>query len=302
MTSLNTILAERLASFEPKNENDEKRAVHEIIQELVLYSLSKTSFFENGVFHGGTALRIFFNIDRFSEDLDFSLVKPEKNFQWNPYLEQIRENMARYGCMLEVQDRSKADTAVKKAFIKDNSIGQILNFSWAFRGGTPEKVRIKLEVDTNPPSGSGTLEKGLTFPFPHTVKSEDLPSLFAGKCHALLCREYTKGRDWYDFLWYVGKKIEPNYRYLTNMIGQSGPWEAEGVKTNRLWLEDALKEKINTLNIGEVKADTVKFVNPETSIKIHNLDKNVFFFAVDTFHKNCITKDGEKLSGRGLEP
>jgi hypothetical protein len=144
--------------------------------------------------------------------------------------------MAHYGCTVEVQDRSKVDSTVKKAFVKDSSVGQILNFSWARRRNTPEKIRIKLEVDTNPPGGNTVIEKKLAFPFPHAVKTEDLPSLFVGKCGALLGRGYIKGRDWYDFLWYVGMDIEPNYRYLTNMLNQNGPWEGNGIKTDRTWL------------------------------------------------------------------
>jgi hypothetical protein len=300
MTTLNTILSERLKHYEVKNENDEKRAAHEIIQELVLYSLSKTSFFDHGVFHGGTSLRILFHINRYSEDLDFRLVKPDKTFRWNPYLEQIREGMAQYGCTLEAQDRSKADSAIKKAFIKDSSVGQILNFSWARRGNTPEKIRIKLEIDTNPPGGNTVTEKRLAFPFPHTVKTEDMPSLFAGKCGALLGRDYIKGRDWYDFLWYVGMNIEPNYRYLSNMINQNGPWEGQGIKTNRTWLEHALKEKINTLDMNVVKTDIQRFIHAEQREKIDRLEKAVLISAVDTFHKNRLKNDRKQSRDDGF--
>jgi predicted nucleotidyltransferase component of viral defense system len=294
MNTFADLLSERLEKYQIDNIIDEKKATHEIMQELVLYSLSNTTFFANGLFQGGTSLRILFGIDRYSEDLDFSLIKPDKNFQWNPYLEQIREHMAHYGCTVEVQDRSKADNTVKKAFIKDSSIGQILNFSWAQRKNTPEKIRIKLEIDTNPPFGSKGIEKLLKFPFPHKVKSEDLPSLFAGKCHALLCREYTKGRDWYDFLWYIKKNIEPNYRYLSNALNQNGPWEGQGIKVARAWLENTLKERINTIDIGVVKDDILNFVNAEKRKEMDRLEKVVFTSAVDTFHKNCLKRDREK--------
>jgi hypothetical protein len=294
MNRLSSILAERLKRFAVADEADEKQATQEIIQEFILYSLSKTSFFENGLFHGGTALRILYNINRYSEDLDFSLIRPDKDFQWNPYLEQIKKNMAQYGCALEAKARSETGAAVKKAFIKDNSIGQILNFSWASRGGTPEKVRIKLEVDANPPGGNKVIEKKLVFPFPYTVKSEDLPSLFAGKCHALLCREYVKGRDWYDFLWYVEKKIEPNYRYLSAMLNQSGPWGNQGVKADRAWLENVLKEKINNLDMDTVKLDILKFVNAKNRRETDRIDKEVFISAVELFHNNCLKKDRGK--------
>jgi predicted nucleotidyltransferase component of viral defense system len=291
MNSLKDILLEQLKKYDIKKAEDEKDAAREITQGLVLYSLSNTPFFENGLFHGGTCLRILFGITRYSEDLDFSLIKPDKDFQWGPYLEQIKNDMAHYGCNMEVQDRSTVDSTVKKAFIKDSSIGQILNFSWARRRSTPEKIRIKLEVDTNPPGGNAVRENKLVFPFPHTIKTEDLPSLFAGKCNALLGRGYIKGRDWYDFLWYVKKEIEPNYKYLTNMMNQNGPWEGQAIKIHRTWLETVLREKINTLDIEIVKKDILNFIRDEERGEITGLDTTVLLSAVDTFHQNCLKRD-----------
>ncbi|AEF86143.1 conserved hypothetical protein [Treponema primitia ZAS-2] len=294
---LNDILLKRLKDYSITMQEDELRATHEITQELVLYSLAKTSFFEQGLFQGGTSLRILFGINRYSEDLDFSLIKPDQQFQWRPYLQQIKENMAQYGCNLEVQDRSNADDAIKKAFIKDTSIGQILNFSWAMRSSNPQKIRIKLEIDSNPPLGSTIMIKNLNYPFPYSIKTQDLPSLFAGKCHALLCREYTKGRDWYDFLWYSKQNVEPNYKYLSNALNQTGPFAGRHIKANRSWLEDALREKINHIDINSAKTDVLKFINLQAADDVNRWDRTTFLTTIDEFHKNCIESDEKNPLG-----
>jgi hypothetical protein len=233
--------------------------------------------------------------------LDFSLIKPDQNFQWSPYLRQIKESMAQYGGNLEVQERSKADDTIKKAFIKDSSIGQILNFSWALRASSPQKIRIKLEIDSNPPLGSTTMIKKLTYPFPYRVKTQDLSSLFAGKCHALLCREYTKGRDWYDFLWYGKQNIEPNYRYLSNALNQTGPFAGQHIKANRSWLENALRGKINHIDIDHAKTDVLKFTSLQAADDINRWDRTIFLTAVDDFHKTCIKLDKKNSPGNNVE-
>jgi predicted nucleotidyltransferase component of viral defense system len=298
MNIFNEMLKKKWENYGTGFKEDELKAVQEITQELVLYSLSKTDFFEQGVFHGGTALRILFGISRFSEDLDFCLSRPDDKFRWIPYLESIQENLSQYGCRLEIQDRFRADDTVRKAFIKNNSIGQVLNFSWAKRGGTPEKIRIKLEIDTNPPLGGREIIKTLEHPFHHNIKVHDLPSLFAGKCHALLSREYLKGRDWFDFLWYCRKHIKPNYRYLSNAIEQAGPFQGKGIQTNWRWLEAGLRAKINTLDIVALKKDIIRFIDRKTGEEVSAWNKNTFLSALDDL-RNSFSRES-KGTGEGF--
>jgi predicted nucleotidyltransferase component of viral defense system len=282
MNEVSAVIVKRLDEYSIKTRIDGIHATREITQQLVLAALSQTSFFDHALFHGGTSLRILWGINRYSEDLDFSLIRPDSNFHWMPFLEQIQEQVNIYGCSLEIEDKSKLDAAVKKAFIKDSSIGQMLDFSWVRKSGTWEKVKIKLEIDTNPPAGGKTITKQLDFPFPHIIRAHDLPSMFAGKCHALLCRQYEKGRDWYDFLWYIEKRIEPDYEYLSTMINQAGPWAGQNSEISRTWLENALVEKINTLDFNNILNDIYRFVNASEQ-NILKVDKQTLLTAVDTF-------------------
>jgi predicted nucleotidyltransferase component of viral defense system len=291
-------ILKRLKNFTITNPMEGKNAVREVAQELVLAALAETDFFEKAIFHGGTSLRILYGINRYSEDLDFALIKKDTSFQWEPYLEQVMEKMNAYGCSLEALDKSKADSTVKKAFIKESSIGQMLHYSWVRRSGTPEKVRIKLEIDSNPPSDGKVIKKTLDFPFSHKIATHDLPSQFAGKCNALLSRAYLKGRDWYDFLWYVDQKIKPNYKMLSSCLDQQGKWEGQHIKTNRIWLFKALKEKIDTLDITMIKEELFTFVNEEERAKIEQFDKTVFMAALDNLNRYSLTKEKSRDTDR----
>jgi predicted nucleotidyltransferase component of viral defense system len=277
----NDIILQRLEKFNIKNPIEWKNAVREVTQELVLAVLSETDFFQKAIFHGGTSLRILYGIKRYSEDLDFVLIKKDTSFRWESYLEQVVEKMNAFGCSLEALDKSKADITVKKAFIKESSIGQLLNFSWVRKIGTPEKVRIKLEIDSNPPSNGKVITKILNFPFSHKITTHDLSSQFSGKCNALLSRSYLKGRDWYDFLWYVDQKIRPNYEMLSSCMDQHGEREGQHIKANRIWLIKALEEKIVTLDVAMIKEELFTFVNLEERAKVELFDKKVFIDALE---------------------
>jgi predicted nucleotidyltransferase component of viral defense system len=285
------IILERLAKFEIATPVDGQNAVREVIQELVLAALSETDFFDKAIFHGGTSLRILYRIKRYSEDLDFALIEKDTSFRWEPYLEQVKEKMNEYGCSLEAQDKSKADITVKKAFIKESAIGQMLNFSWVRKSGSPEKVRIKLEIDSNPPFGGVVIAKMLDFPFSHSVATHDLPSQFAGKCNALLSRSYLKGRDWYDFLWYIEQKAEPNYIMLSSSMDQQGQWEGQHISANHPWLINALKEKINGLDVDSIKEELFTFVNEEERGKVNRMDNKFFLDALDEFNRYSLEKN-----------
>lgn len=172
----------------------------------------------------------------------------------------MTEELSAYGYKIEIQDRSMADSAVKKAFIKDDAIGKVLNFQYAGKSGVLGKIRIKLEVDINPPAGSEYEIKYLDFPFVSSVVVQTLPSLFAGKIHALLCREYLKGRDWYDFLWYTARRTPINYRLLSSALSQVGPWKDNTPSVDYDWCIQSLKEKIESIDWNSAAEDVRRFV------------------------------------------
>ena len=153
------------------------------------------------------------------------------------------------------------DGAIRAAVIKDNSIANQLNL--AFMNGQPgKKLKIKLEIDTNPPEGSGFDYSYLDFPVDYEVCHQDLPSNFALKTHALLCRPYLKGRDWYDFSWYVAQGVRPNLQLLQNALYQFGPWQGEAMKVDPSWLVAALKEKIKAIEWDGAAEDVRRFLRP----------------------------------------
>jgi predicted nucleotidyltransferase component of viral defense system len=269
----------------------------ELLQKMILAGLADTDFFTRASFHGGTALRIFFKLNRYSQDLDFSLIKKNGKFEWKPYLQQIQEKMQAYGCFFEIYDKSHRESTIAIAEIRDLSLCRMLNLEWAARSEHPKKIMVKLELNTNPPSGNTTLEKNIDFPCQKKIRIDDLPSLFAGKIHALLCRdygEYVKGRDWYDFLWYTSKRIEPNYLFLSEALNREGKWKNQQIKVSRSWCEYAIREKIETVNIDEAKKDVIRFISPAEQNLVKAWDKNTFFNAVDTFHANCLKSDRKK--------
>lgn len=238
----------------------EQQALREITQEIILAALGRGDFFKHALLQGGTCLRIFHGLNRFSEDLDFILREPDPTFQWGDHLARVEQELSAYGYRFEIADRSRADAAVKKAFRKDDSLGKVLELRFAFRKGPLAKIRIKLEIDTNPPSASGVALEYTDFPFLSAVSTQDMPTLFAGKLHALLCREYIKGRDWFDFLWYTGRGTPVNYAFLSAALEQVGPWKSKGETVNIDWLAKELGEAIARLDLGQAAKDVERFL------------------------------------------
>ncbi|MDD4538045.1 MAG: nucleotidyl transferase AbiEii/AbiGii toxin family protein [Lentisphaeria bacterium] len=254
------MIQQRLANYNCKTDVEEQQAIREITQEVVLAALGRGDFFKHALFQGGTCLRIFYALNRFSEDLDFILREPTTDFHLKDHIKHLTDELAAYGYNIEISDRDKAEATVKKAFLKDDSLGKVLNLQHATKSGLMAKVSIKLEVDTNPPAGSGHELKYLDFPFVSAVAVQDRPSLFAGKLHALLCREYCKGRDWYDFIWYTGNHTSVNYDFLKSALNQIGPWQGQAIAVNMAWLLHALEQKINSMNWKQAAEDVRRFV------------------------------------------
>lgn len=249
--------------YNPISKKEELNAFKEIFQEITLLALSRTDFFKHAAFQGGTCLRIAYGIPRFSEDLDFILFEPNPHFVWQHYLHEIQQEFSSFGLKLTVKDRSIAETAVKKAFLKENSFGQVLQLSYTRDRSDVQGVQIKLEIDTNPPKGSDFETKFVEFPTLFSIVTQKESSLFAGKLHALLCREYIKGRDWYDFIWYMTRNTAINYAHLKYALMQQGPWARETLSIDRSWLCHELKKKIHQIDWKVAAHDVEVFLKPK---------------------------------------
>jgi len=254
------LLQQQLDSYKPANSIEEEQATREIFQELALYALWRANFFEVAAFQGGTSLRILHGLPRFSEGLDFILKAPDPGFQWAPFLEKLLTGLLEFGLHSEATDKSRMDHNVKKAILKDNSVSNQLDLSFE-RDDVNRKLRIKLEIDVNPSNGSGFDYSYLDFPLDFEVCHQDLASNFSLKIHALLCRSYLKGRDWYDFNWYVKKGIHPNLPHLQAALYQHGPWQGQSMTVDQSWVKSALVEKVTAIDWNEATADVTRFLS-----------------------------------------
>lgn len=277
------IIQQRLKSYDLSSKEAELNAVKEILQEIALCALSRTDFFKIAAFMGGTCLRILHKLPRFSEDLDFSLLSPDNQFRWSPILERLSLEFETYNLHLETKDRSEASSTVKKAFLKEDSFGKILQLSYERNSSDIQKIIIKLEIDTNPPAFANCESLLVRFPFPYSVRAHDLPSLCAGKCLAVLCREYNKGRDWFDFLWYVAQEIIPNYKLLSSGLNQNGPWKNQSPVVTSNFLRQALHDKIDTVDWSASSHEVRPFLMGPYSAEVKKWNSDYFHNAVDLF-------------------
>jgi len=271
-------IQDRLNSYGCASTVEEEQALREITQEIVLAALGRTSFFDKAAFQGGTCLRIFHGVNRFSEDLHFALKLPDGSFELGGYLNAVLKDLGAFGYRIEIDDRSGVDEVVKKAFLKDDSIGRLLTLGFRPKTGPMRKIRIKFEVDSNPPAGACYQVRVVDFPFPSAVSLFDLPSLFAGKMHALLCREYVKGRDWYDFLWYAGRAVRPNFILLAAALDQTGPWAGQKTVIDEAWCHRAMATKIGSMDFVRLREDVRRFIKPFEVASL-NLWTQEFFLA-----------------------
>lgn len=264
------MIKEWLESYEPANQYDASQALREIMQEIALAGLYRAGFFEKAAFYGGTALRIFHKLDRFSEDLDFSLLAPNPSFSLTKYLDAILLEFASQGMEVSVKEKKKsAQTNIDPAFLKSETIWKEL----VLEGIVPQSgikqianIKIKLEVDKKPPLGFTTEEKLLLRPFSFYVKCFVITDLFAGKMHALLFRKWgenVKGRDWYDMEWHIKKGVALNLSHFLSRAKDSGDWQKENI--TELELKSLLLAKIESVNMQRIKADISRFIaNPDS--------------------------------------
>jgi len=272
------LIQEKLKSYAPINRLEEENATKEILQEIALYALWRAKFFDVALFQGGTSLRILHGLPRFSEDLDFMLIKPDPNFDWKPYLDDLLECFEEYGLLSEALPKGNMEQRVRKAIIKDTSVANQLDLSFAGRRAE-EKIKIKLEIDVDPPADGGESRTFLDFPLDHEVRHQDLASNFALKIHALLCRGFLKGRDWYDFAWYISKGIFPNLPHLQAALIQFGPWaNQDDLSVDDDWLKTILTEKIKSIDWDDAKNDVRPFLKPREAVSL-DLWGDEFFLA-----------------------
>jgi len=268
---MNEAVLKMLARYECRNLEDQLQALREILQEIALLGLWRGKFFDKAAFYGGSALRILYGLDRFSEDLDFSLLAPAPNFVLRPYLDAARRELAGFGFDMRVERRKKRlENPVHSAFLKAGTRQMLLvveaaeNVVQAVHQG--RKLKIKLEVDTRPPPAFSTRTRYLLQPIPFMVRAYALPDLFAGKMHALLCRKWkkrVKGRDWYDFVWYAGNHPELHLAHLEQRMRQSGDWAYEEPLTEQRFGK-LLDGVIEALDVDQARKEVEPFVrSPE---------------------------------------
>jgi predicted nucleotidyltransferase component of viral defense system len=257
---LDKVLGAKLREYAPANAVEQDNVLQELMQLYVLASLSRAGLFAEAMFHGGTCLRIVNGMNRFSEDLDFLLKRADPGFCWQPYLESVRKDCAQEGIVFEVQDKAEAASAVRKAFLKTDSIGKLLTLELPFERYHARKLRIKLEIDTNPPAGSAFTTSYITFPVTAPLTTQTLESSFALKLHALLCRPYVKGRDWYDFVWYVARSVSPKLALLEHAIEQQGPWAGRQTSVTWPWLIANLRTVIERIDWAVARQDVQRFL------------------------------------------
>ena len=256
-----------------------KNGIKESLQEIILAGLAETDFFKIASFYGGTALRLFHGLNRFSEDLDFSLKIPMNSFQLEKYINPIKQKLFIYGVNAKVEKKEKnIETSMQTAFVKCNAselLQKVLDRNPPFEG-TPynEVLKIKLEIDTNPPDfASFEIDMGL-FPNAYEISLYDMPSLFAGKLHALLCRRWggkVKGRDFYDYIWYLQQGVTVNYKHLEARLKQSGDMEPDHILTHNI-LEQRLLNRFKTIDFREAILDVSPFVSSPQELSMWNSD------------------------------
>lgn len=281
---MNNIIKQMLSKYEIKNINDEINALKEIIQEIILSGLSRGGFFDKVAFYGGTALRIFYNLDRFSEDLDFTLITPNKDFDISKYFAYIEKELQAYGLNLEISSKQKnIETNITSAFVKGNTLEHIFKF---FPNNENHEynhilksIKIKFEVDINPPSGATYEEKYKLLPSPHQINLYDKESLFAGKIHAILCRNWktrTKGRDLYDYIFFLANNTSVNLDLIRNKLIKSKYIDSKD-NFNINILKELLIKKFNEVDYTEAKEDIIPFIK---NVDVLNLWSRDFFITI----------------------
>ena len=276
---MNNIITQMLAKYEIKNVDDEINALKEIIQEIVLSGLSRGNFFDVAAFYGGTALRIFHHLDRFSEDLDFALIEANSDFQLSSYFPYIERELKAYGLNLEVSTKKKINESnITSAVVRGGTLEHILKF-FPNRENNQynyllKKIKIKFKVDINPPSGANYEYKYKLLPSPHQIRIYDMSSLFAGKIHAILCRNWkirVKGRDLHDYVFFLANHTSVNLELIKNKLIASNYIDPNS-SFDILVLKKLLIAKFSMIDYKEAKEDVLPFIKDFQSLNLWSQD------------------------------
>jgi predicted nucleotidyltransferase component of viral defense system len=281
---MNEIIKQMLATYEIKSVSDSLWAWREIIQQVALLGLWRSKFFEKAAFYGGSALRIIYGIDRFSVDLDFSLLQTEPRFSLLDYSQSLKRELLSFGFNVEIESKVKRElTTIQSAFLKADTYKLMIS-----AGISPELIKqvpgqqvlkIKLEVDLTPPAGFLTEMRYLLQPIPFAVRVFSLPDMFAGKMHAVLCRQWKsrlKGRDWYDLVWFATYHPELRLAHLEQRMRQTGHWTGPEPLTEEAWRK-LLKARIESVDIEKIKREVEPFIKNTAVLDVWSKE---FFFEV----------------------
>jgi hypothetical protein len=272
---MNSPLESLLARYKIVTTEDPLRALRETAQRIALLGLWRGKMFEHAAFYGGTALRLVHGLPRFSEDLDFSLLTPTPEFSLSRYLTHLQRELAAFGFEVTVAQRQRnEESGVEGAFLKMNTrLGFIalgIPDTVVARTHRDSVLKIKFEVDTDPPPGAATRTDYLYAPQPFTIRTYDLPSMFAGKLHAAIARAWgtrVKGRDWFDLIWFVGREIPVNTKHLQARLVQTGHLPSDqqfGAEQAR----DLLRSRIRSLDFESARSDVSPFVDDKRSLEL----------------------------------
>jgi len=276
---MNKVIEQMLLQHEAITLENKRNSIKEIIQEIVLCGLSRAGFFKVSAFYGGTALRIFHGLDRFSEDLDFSLMIRDESFDFNKYIPTLEKEIASYGLNFKIATKDKTvDSDIKSAFLKGNTREHILLFytdeQTARMVGGNELIKVKFEVDTNPPDFATFERKYQLLPIPYEITLYDMPSLFAGKIHAVICRAWksrVKGRDLYDFVFYMTNRTVVNLPHLIARLKQSGFIDEKENPTIEN-IKQMLSERFGSIDYEQAKKDVLPFIKNPSTLDIWSKD------------------------------
>lgn len=284
---MNNAIEAMLAKYNPQNNNERENAIKEIIQEIALAGLSRGGFFKKAAFYGGTCLRIFHGLNRFSEDLDFALVEKDPNFKLDVFFPSLEKEFQSYGIEMIIERKKKEDEEeVQSAFLKGSTLTLMMSFfpksDDAKKVVSNQKIKIKFEIDTDNPEGGTTEYRYKMLPAPYEIQIFDEATLFAGKIHAILCRNYknhVKGRDYYDYLFYIGKGSKFNLKYLENKLKNTGSKIDENDSLTLDKVKALLKERFLTTDYKSAKEDVSNFIMDKESVSIWK--KELFLATLD---------------------
>ena len=275
---MKNVIEQMLEKYDAENISSEKNAIKEIMQEIVLCGLSRAGFFKKAAFYGGTALRIFYGLDRFSEDLDFSLKTTDLEFDIKKYFPVLEKEIKSFGLNVDISEKIKSkESDIRSAFIKGNTKEHLLLFypdKTIENVANNEVIRIKFEVDVNPPQFATYEYKYRLFPTPYEVQLYDMPSLFAGKLHAVICRAWknrVKGRDLYDYIFYLSKGTKFNLKHLNSRLVDSGFTTCDK-EYNLDEIKEILYSRFKEIDFEQAKQDVKPFIKDISVLNIWSLN------------------------------